>query len=1032
MTKSRRCALCLLALCAVLALAVLAAGLPRASRQAEAENAQLSEEIVLEDMYLVGTELTLPSSGLVWQGQTYAAERLLHFPGGYSVSSDTVVLEERGKYTLEYRAQTTEGLMLSHTLGFVASEPLYSLSGGLSSASYGTAANAEGRPGIVASIASGESLVFNQRIDLSGNTASDTIAELFVAPQQQGLADALNIVFVLTDAQDSSNTVTVTAKRLDRTPLEAAWQERNTYVTANAADQMPTGLESSGSGSFVWEGGTYNLHQNNIYGAGVRFSISGVPNISNDCSDIGSPEDIATQSLTLSMDYAERRVYMNGAIVADLDDVTIFPLEQWGGFTDGECYLSIYATSYNQERFNCVVTNAFGVEGEELKNDVIVDDTKPQIEMVYGDYADTGYPDAVAGIAYPIPEARAYDETDREVDVNVRVYRDYGARSEVNVTVKNGCFVPASAGVYTVVYSASDLAGNPETLEYEVRAVSSADALSISLGEHATEGTTGVRMQVAEGTVQNAKGIAAVSVRAVHGDVSVNIPTEGENAYSFMPLYAGAWDIVYEYSDYMEQKTQSYQVEIEPSAKPYIEAEVVFPKYIIRGAAYELPELFGYVFETGSPVEELAAAYISDDGGAERAVTGSRFTSYADTAVTITYRLGTGDNTAEKSYTVPVVDVGYDGLYLDISDYFVGDAFEKQSLNASIAFTTDQTGTQYFEFINPVQVFDFRMAFRVMASANNFDTVNVYLTDSVDPSVTLKASYIRNVAGNTNFTVNDGDQVYSSSGDFVGSSGDNFYLYYDNDTLRISPSADFNVAVSEDMNGKAFTGFPSNKVYIRIELAGIAGNAGVEMVSINNQTLTRVSYDLIRPEISMDPVQGEQYFGERITISATYAGDVLDPNITFRMQVTKPDGSYAVSEDGVTLDGSADPGRDYVIVTDQYGRYSIVYECDDTAGNSTTYSYVFNVVDTVPPEIVLGDAATSAKVGDTVIVAQASVTDNYTECTLQIKLKLPDGKFVDLPGNSFVATAAGEYTVYYFAYDADFNPACVSYAISVS
>ena len=65
-------------------------------------------------------------------------------------------------------------------------------------------------------------------------------------------------------------------------------------------------------------------------------------------------------------------------------------------------------------------------------------------------------------------------------------------------------------------------------------------------------------------------------------------------------------------------------------------------------------------------------------------------------------------------------------------------------------------------------------------------------------------------------------------------------------------------------------------------------------------------------------------------------------------------------------------------------------------------------------------------------MAQASVTDNYTECTLQIKLKLPSGKIVGLPGNSFVATAAGEYTVYYFAYDADFNPACVSYVISVS
>ena len=80
MTKlSRRCAFCMLVLCAVLAFAVLAAGLPHAYKRAAAEKAQLSEEVVLEDMYLVGTELTLPASGLVWQGQTYAAERLLHF-----------------------------------------------------------------------------------------------------------------------------------------------------------------------------------------------------------------------------------------------------------------------------------------------------------------------------------------------------------------------------------------------------------------------------------------------------------------------------------------------------------------------------------------------------------------------------------------------------------------------------------------------------------------------------------------------------------------------------------------------------------------------------------------------------------------------------------------------------------------------------------------------------------------------------------------------------------------------------------------
>ena len=266
----------------------------------------------------------------------------------------------------------------------------------------------------------------------------------------------------------------------------------------------------------------------------------------------------------------------------------------------------------------------------------------------------------------------------------------------------------------------------------------------------------------------------------------------------------------------------------------------------------------------------------------------------------------------------------------------------------------------------------------------------------------------------------------------MGVSADNFYLYYVNGTCKISPSSDFSVAVDRDLNGAAFTGFPSNKVYVRIELAGIEGNAGVEMISLNNQMLTRINYDLIRPEISMSPVQGEQYFGERITISASYAADVLDPNISFTMQVTRPDGSFAVSEDGVILDGSCDPERDYVVVADQYGRYSVSYECEDTLGNKTQYSYVFSVVDTLPPQIVLGDAAKSAKVGDTVTVAQATVTDNYTECTLQIKLKLPSGKFIDLPGNAFVAAETGVYTVYYFAYDSDFNPACVSYEISVS
>lgn len=1032
MTKTIRRPAFALVCCFASALCLLAAGMPAESAPMRAENAELSGGAELESSYVVGSEIRIPDADLVWDGRTYDAESMLYFPGGNAVSAETVVLEERGKYTLEYRAETETGILLSHKLAFVASDPLYSLSGRFSSAQYGTVPHAEERPGVVAALASGESLLFNQRIDLNGATADDTIAELFVAPQQQGLADALNVVFLLTDADDPSNTVTVTAKRLDRTPLEAGWQERNTYVTANAVDQMPTGLELNGNGTFVWEGGTYILHQNNIYGAGVRFSMSGVPGANDDCSSIGAPEDIASQSLRLSMDYENRRVYMNGSIVADLDDVTLFPLEQWQGFENGECYLSIYATSYNQERFNCVVTQACGASGEALASEVLTDNTPPELEMIYGEYAQTGFPDAVAGIGYPVPEVRAYDAVDRETEVSVRVYCDYGARSQVDVTVRDGVFVPAAQGVYTIVYTSSDLAGNVAELRHEVRAAAGAAPFGIRLGEHPEEGETGVPVKVAEAETENAKGIPSVSVRAICGDVIAEIPTEGKDAYTFLPLYAGTWEIEYTYSDYMESKTHTYEVEIKASETPYIGAEAVFPKYFIRGAAYDLPELYGYEFGTGTPVSVKASAFLSEDGGAETQIAGSRLTTYAEEQATVIYRLGSGANAAEKRYTVPVVDVGYDGLYLRIADYFVGSAFEKQALDSGIEFTTRKPGTQSFEFINPVQVFNFRMSFRVLTRYNDYDAVHIYLTDSENPDIAVKASYLRNTAGNSLFRVNDGAETYTSTGDFVSAEGSGFSLYYTNGTQSISPSADYSVAVRTDAAGNPFAGFPSGRAYIRVELSGIDGEAGVEIRSIDNQVITRVSYDLIRPEISMSPVEGEKYLGDRVVIRATQAGDVLDPDISLRMRVTKPDGSYAVSEDGVVLDGSADPGRDYVVTADSYGRYSVSYECSDMAGNNTIYSYVFNVVDTEPPEVSLGDGVREAGVGDTVYIAEAVYRDNYTECTMQVKLRLPDGRFIDLPGRGFAATAAGEYTVFYFVYDATYNVTCVSYTITVS
>ena len=111
----------------------------------------------------------------------------------------------------------------------------------------------------------------------------------------------MHVVFVLTDLYDSDNYITIKCKRLDRDPLEFVWQETNCYITANAVGQAPTGLEKTSrpnDSRYVEYAGTgYLLHRNDDYGAGTRFSLSGVPHVEA-ASEILPNETVARVSLT--------------------------------------------------------------------------------------------------------------------------------------------------------------------------------------------------------------------------------------------------------------------------------------------------------------------------------------------------------------------------------------------------------------------------------------------------------------------------------------------------------------------------------------------------------------------------------------------------------------------------------------------------------------------------------------------------------------------------------------------------------------
>ena len=455
------------------------------------------------------------------------------------------------------------------------------------------------------------------------------------------------------------------------------------------------------------------------------------------------------------------------------------------------------------------------------------------------------------------------------------------------------------------------------------------------------------------------------------------------------------------------------------------------PKYVLKGAAYKLPVLEGYTFETGEPVATKCDVFIHDDNGNERQVSGTGFTSYATNKTTVIYRLTSEDSSSEKRYEIPVIDVGYDDT-LRIADYFIGENIQKDAQNDRILVYTQEKGTQSFEFVNPLQMFDFRTVFHISTATNKFQVINVYLQDSENPEIEIKVSYKRNTAGNTLFTVNDGSTTYQATADFIESNLENFRLFYNNETRKISPATSFGVLVEQDLKGNTFNGFPSQKAYIRFELEGITGKAGIEFLTINNQPISKVAYDLLAPEISVNVEKGKKQLGEEVVIKSTYTSDVLDPDVEFKMYVKTPSKQYAVSTDGITLNELASAARDYTIIADEYGSYEVYYEAVDTNDRKAIYSYVFTVVDSTPPTISLGVKETSANVGDTVVVATASATDNLTNCTILKKVVFPDGAMVSLPGNSFVATQAGEYVVYYFAYDESFNLMTDSYVIRVS
>ncbi len=1009
-------------------------------------------EATIKEMYMVGDTVNIPSKTVNVDGENVKAITLIEQPSGALLRvEESFIIKQEGLHKLVYKAVNSKGAVYQESVEFLACSKLYGMQTTLSQLSYGNPAYGDyviDREAILASIASTDKFTYSEIINLN-ELNGESFLEFFVTPEVIGTPDANKIEIVLTDVHDPSNFVTIAIKKGTAGQAGAAWAEKNSYITGNAAFQNPTGLETN-KGTLVIDGVNYQLHNANVWGANVSFALPGNPNYVSLENPNNTPEGVGTQTLALSMDTTNQAIYANGQLVTILSSEDIYKDGTWSGFTTGECFLSISATNYNASALNLAITklgnnaiNSENVESaEKLKKNIFVDTVAPTVSLQNAESFANGYPNAIAGIKYKLFPVKVSDDYTASPVTYTEVYYAYGTGNQVRVDLVNGMFTPFVEGKYTIVYYAVDKYGNMGKLEIEVYALPKGTPSLSATAPTLSNATIGTDYTLPAPTITNITGSAEWKAEAVH-QTNGKVYTISSDNPTFFPEYAGKYEVTYYVDDYITSITVSTTLTAIDNDVPVFFEDPVLPEYFIKGCEYQLPEILAKIYATGEPVETLPEIYIIEDGKSEMS-SGYRFISYANESVQIIYRLEVnGKKTEYVSKVIPVIDVGYNGTYT-IDKYFVKNGLTSTPEGKYIRFAVNADFGEkvYTSFINRLQTFDFSL--KLAATGFGMDTINIILTDYADPTVQLKFTY-RYESGQVFFSVNDGVESVLENVSFDDSESPlNLALSDNGCTVMPTGSSVLSVKVTNDLSGKEFNGFNESMAYLTVELENITNykQAGIDIFNLSGQPISGIYVDNIKPKISAVGQSGARPFGSQFTIPSVYISDVLDPSVTIKMSVTAPDGSYVTALDGTILnEKNAKYYTDYTINLDQYGSYSVNYTVTDISGNKLPFTYVITSSDMTPPEIILKDHSTEGKVGEAIYVADIEIVDNNDKnaenFVVYVSIVTPQGQsfaMLDKTGertNYFTAKTAGTYTVNYLVIDSSGNLTLESYEIIV-
>lgn len=975
-----------------------------------------------EDTYVLGDTLSIQEAKISYNDTEYKAQGILHFPSGKAFNKESIVLTESGNYTLEYRAQA-EDVVLSENLTITVLDKSYTFEGN-GEAVYGVSEYVgEGINGIKVTMSRGSTFRYNSVIDVSDNTASDTLLRLYCTPKQQGVREVERFIVRLTDIYNSENYVDVIYRAGDASGESASY----TYITANANGQLPSGVEKLNketSYSIKYEDEYYRLFQNDKYGFNGMATFNGLlPKY--------LPGGVFKNNAhELKFDYESKKIYGQRAsvgtsnFVIDLDSEEFFNGNLWQGFTTGEVILSITSVG-NSAEFNYFITE---IDGEDLSVDVVKNAKEPWISIDYLGYEENNLSKAVVNQSYRLFPAVAQDDFDNKIALQTSVYFNYNNSSRSQLSIENGAFVPKRTGIYTIVYTATDSFGNKAEKLIEIEAVER-ENISYSFGEKETQFDVGMQIKVASVEVENAFVGAKITKRArlVGADTVYEI---SEKTGTFFPMYAGEYQIEYVYEDYVQTEVFSYTVNVKSSTQPKLFGSPIVPRFFIKDCTYVLPEYYGYDFTDGT--KELSAdIYVKEGDEAESKLDGNKYKpDGANETVVLTYRVTNIGGKDELSFEIPVVDTGYGKAgQLNLSKYLYSKQFDAQMSETDIVYTTNaqsaMDGVATLELINAAYLDVFEVSFGAIESKKDFSAVKIVLTDETNKDNQVEILYSKNGAGSlVRVDYNDKTVEDACTSAFDGTVP--FSASVKNELLTFAGS-DLSLPVSE-----VFANFGSKKFYVTISLEDVVGESAISFTRLMNQAMKNSRNDGVSPILIYKPFEEEYLLGDTFVIDRFDYYDFVDPCPTFSYTVRDANGNFVTSMENVLMDGKQNDYRYvYTLSGADHATYTISGTLTDYAENMQRFPYTLTVKDTTSPTLSLDIKTKTYNLGDTVKIATYTANDTHCETQIFIAFIDPTGHIQALTSNEFIANKKGVYTIMYRAVDMEGNVTFAEYQIKV-